>query len=114
MPQQFAGPEADERLAALDEELVYATIRLGRQIGSAAPEMDADATSDIHVLLQVRSKLYSYQVYSLAGQKVKLRQERYYVPDGGVPQLTRSPGYIKVANGKLARPQTRRSDQLPS
>jgi hypothetical protein len=85
-----------------DDELVYATIRLGRHIGSSEPELDADAASDIHVLVQIRSRLYSYQVYSFNNGKVKLRQERYYMPDGGVPSLKRFPGYIKVTNGKLA------------
>jgi len=85
-----------------DDEMVYATIRLGRQIASSKPEMDADGGSDIHLLLQVSARLYSYQVYSLARKRVKLRQERYYIPDNGVPRLTRSPGYIKVVNGKAA------------
>ncbi len=85
-----------------DDDLVYSTIRLGRQINSSEPEMDADATSDVHLLLQVASRLYSYQVYSLAGARVKLRQQSYYSPDGTVPHLSRSPGYIKVVNGRLA------------
>ena len=85
-----------------DDDLVYATIRLGRQIDSSEPEMDADATSDVHLLLQVAARLYSYQIYNMAGGRVKLRQQSYYSPDNAVPRLTRSPGYIKVVNGKLA------------
>jgi hypothetical protein len=85
-----------------DDNLVYATLRLGRQISSSEPEMDADAASDIHILIQVRSRLYSYAVYSIANGNVKLRQQRYYLPDGGVPHLTRAPGYIKVINAKQA------------
>ena len=85
-----------------DDNRVYATVRIGRQIRGSLPEMDADGSSDIHVLVQVSARLYSYQVYSLAGKRVKLRQERYYVPEGTFPRLSRSPGYIKVVNGRTA------------
>jgi hypothetical protein len=85
-----------------DDRFVYGTIRLGRQISSSEPEMDADATSDIHLLFQVASRLYCYRVYSLVGGRVRLRQESFYLPGNGVPRLSRSPGYITVANGRLA------------
>lgn len=101
----FAFQDADQGVYCLrveDDRRVYATLRVGRQIRGSMPELDADGSSDIHLLVQVSAKLYSYQVYSLAGKRVKLRQERYYVPEGTFPRLSRSPGYIKVVNGRVA------------
>lgn len=94
--------EAIYCLRVEDDRLVYGTIRLGRQISSSEPEMDADATSDVHVLLQVAARVYSYQVYSLTGGQVRLRQEKYYLPGEAVPRLSRSPGFITVVNGRPA------------
>ena len=48
------------------------------------------------------SRIYSYRVYNLTGGQVRLRQETFYLPGNGVPRLSRSPGYITVANGRLA------------
>jgi len=96
------GQESMYCLRVEDDNLVYGTIRLGRQISSSEPEMDADATSDVHLLFQVTSRFYAYQVYSLTGGRVRLRQESFYLPGNGVPRLSRSPGYITVANGRRA------------
>lgn len=97
-----AGQESIYCLQVEDDKLVYGTIRLGRQISSSEPELDADATSDLHLLFQVTSRIYSYRVYSLTGGRVRLRQETFYLPGNGVPRLSRSPGYITVANGRPA------------
>ncbi len=97
-----AGQESIYCLQVEDEKFVYGTIRLGRQISSSEPELDADATSDLHLLFQVTSRIYSYRVYSLTGGQVRLRQETFYLPGNGVPRLSRSPGYITVANGRPA------------
>ena len=37
-------------------------------------------------------------VYGLVGDVVKLRQQRYYKPSGGIPTLSRDPGYLKILN----------------
>jgi hypothetical protein len=85
-----------------DDKNVYATIRLGPQISGAPPQLDADASSDVHILFQSAPRLYSYSVYSIVGGDVRLRQQRYYVADNGIPRLTRAPGYLKVINGRPA------------
>ena len=85
-----------------DDKNVYATIRLGPQISGSPPQLDADASSDIHILFQSAPRLYSYSVYSILGGDVRLRQQRYYVAEGGIPKLTRAPGYLKVVNGRPA------------
>ena len=85
-----------------DESSVYGTFRLGPYILGGEPQLDADGTSAIHVLVQVSSRLYSYAVYSLIKGKVVLRMQRYYLPDNGTPQLSRSTGYLKILYARPA------------
>ncbi len=86
-----------------DDELVYGVFRLGPFMGSSVPQMDVDGSSAIHILIQVAPHLYSYSVYSMIGEVVKLRQQVYYVADGGYPQLSRSSGYLKVEHARVAQ-----------
>ena len=80
-----------------DDELVYGVFR------SSVPQMDVDGSSAIHILIQVGPHLYSYSVYSMIGEVVKLRQQVYYVADGGYPQLSRNSGYLKVEHARVAQ-----------
>ncbi len=86
-----------------DDELVYGVFRLGPFMGSSVPQMDVDGSSAIHILIQVAPHLYSYTVYSMIGEIVKLRQQVYYVADGGYPQLSRASGYLKVEHARVAQ-----------
>ena len=86
-----------------DDELVYGVFRLGPFMGGAVPQMDVDGSSAIHILIQVGPHLYSYSVYSMIGEIVKLRQQVYYVADGGYPQLSRASGYLKVEHARVAQ-----------
>jgi hypothetical protein len=72
-------------------------------MGSSVPQMDVDGSSAIHILIQVAPHLYSYSVYSMIGEIVKLRQQVYYVADGGYPQLSRASGYLKVEHARVAQ-----------
>ena len=85
-----------------DDSSVYGTFRLGPYILGGQPQLDADGTSAIHVLVQVSSRLYSYAVYSLIKGRAILRMQRYYMPDNGTPQLSRSTGYLKILYAKPA------------
>ncbi|MCK5801223.1 MAG: hypothetical protein KAI66_00255 [Lentisphaeria bacterium] len=85
-----------------DDRFVYDTIRLGPYIQNAKPEMDADSTSDIHILIMVRARLYSYSIYSVAGGAVKLRQQLYYASEPNIPHLSRKSGFLKVSGGRVA------------
>lgn len=85
-----------------DATSVYGTFRLGPYIIGGQPQLDADGTSAIHVLVQISSRLYSYAVYSLIKGKAILRMQRYYLPDNGTPQLSRSTGYLKILYAKPA------------
>jgi hypothetical protein len=86
-------------LRAETEDAVLGTVRLGPQIAGSQPQMDADAASDIHVLVQVQSRLFLYAVYGLTDTGIRLRQRRYYKPDEYGPRLTQAPGYLKVVGG---------------
>lgn len=79
-----------------DDKLVYGTFRIGPCITGSTPQLDADGASAIHVLVQVRPRLYCYSIYSIIQGVAKLRQQRYYKPDNGVPTLSRATGYLKV------------------
>lgn len=85
-----------------DDDKVYGTFRIGPYISGSRPQLDADGSSAIHVLVQVRPKLYSYAVYSVIGGEAKMRQQRYYVPENGVPTISRAPGYLKILYAKQA------------
>lgn len=86
-----------------DDDNVYGTFRIGPYISGSQPQMDADSSSAIHVLVQVRPRLYSYAIYSMVADEVKLRQQQYYVSETGIPTLSRDTGYLKVLYGRLAR-----------
>lgn len=86
-----------------NDDAVLGTVRLGAQISGAQPQMDADAASDIHVLVQIQSRLVLYAVYGLSEQGLRLRQRRYYKPDQYGPRLTQAPGYLKVVGGVPAQ-----------
>jgi len=85
-----------------DDKQVYGTVRVAPYISGTKPQMDADANSDIHILIQSRPRLYSYSVYTLANLVLRLRQERYYVGEPTAPRLTREPGFLKAVGGRLA------------
>ena len=85
-----------------DDERVYGTFRIGPYIQGSKPQRDADEASAIHVLIQIRPKIYKYAVYSVINGEAKIRIEKYYVPDVGVPTLSRSTGYLKVLYAKQA------------
>ena len=85
-----------------DENCVYGTFRVGPYIAGREPQLDADGASAIHVFIQVAPKLYSYAVYSIIGGEAKIRQQRYFVPDNGVPTLSRTTGYFKVLYARQA------------
>jgi hypothetical protein len=90
-------------LRAETEDAVLGTVRLGPQISGSQPQMDADAASDIHVLVQVQSRLVLYAVYGLSDTGIRMRQRRYYKPDEYGPRLTQAPGYLKVVGGSVAQ-----------
>jgi len=100
-------PDADEMLYCLraeDDENVYATIRLAPFIDGDAPMMDVDGTSTVHVLLQVRPRLYTYTLLNFVGRKLKLRQQRYYTlkDDKSAPYLQRQGDRVVLKGGRVA------------
>jgi hypothetical protein len=86
-----------------DDENVYGTFRIGPFIEGSTPQLDVDSTSSIHVLVQLRPRLYAYNVYAIIKGEAKLRQQRYYVPLEGTPTLSRVSGYLKILHARVAR-----------
>ncbi len=89
-------------LRAEDDENIYAVYRLGPYISGTRPQMDIDGSSSIHILIQVRPKLYSYLIFSFIGRNLNIRQQRYYAPVNGTPTLTRQTGYLRISNARVA------------
>ncbi|MDD3695007.1 MAG: hypothetical protein PHG44_03460 [Lentisphaeria bacterium] len=102
-------PDVSEKLYCLrveDDDNIYAVHRLGPYISGTPPQMDVDGSSSVHVLIQVRPRLYSYLIYSFMGRNLQLRQQRYYVPDGGTPSLSKQTGYLRVSHARPANEGT--------
>ncbi len=89
-------------LRAQDEENVYAVFRLGPYISGSKPQIEIDGSSSIHILIQVRPRLYSYLIYGFVERNLRLRQQRYYVPANGTPTLDRQTGFLRVAQARVA------------
>ncbi|MFA6928912.1 MAG: hypothetical protein WCT05_01190 [Lentisphaeria bacterium] len=89
-------------LRAEDDEQIYAVYRLGPYLSGTPAQMDIDGSSSVHILIQVRPKLYSYFIFSFIGRNLNLRQQRYYVPDGGTPTITKQTGYLRISYAKIA------------
>lgn len=91
-------------LRAEDEERVYGVFRLGSFIDGEKPQLELDDSSLIHILLQIRPRIYAYFVFHFDGQNLKMLQKRFYVSsDGAPPALSRETGYLHIEHGKLAR-----------
>ena len=92
-------------LRAEDESTVYAVFRLGSFIDGAAPQMELDDSSLVHILLQIRPRLYAYFIFGFEGRNMRLLQKRFYVSaDGAPPTLSRATGYLRIIHGRYARP----------
>jgi hypothetical protein len=83
-----------------DDKVVYTVQRLGLGASGVVPEIDVDARSHLHILMQVASRLFEYQVYTLEGER---KQRHVYVVEKSVPRLIRDPdvGRVMVAGGTL-------------
>ncbi|NLF94554.1 MAG: hypothetical protein GX564_11775 [Oligosphaeraceae bacterium] len=89
-------------LRAQDEENVYAVFRLGPYISGSKPQIEIDGSSSIHILIQVRPRLYSYLIYGFVERNLRLRQQRYYVPVDGTPTLDRQTGFLRIVQARVA------------
>ena len=99
--------DVDEDIYALraeDDINVYAVHRLGSFIDGEKPQMELDGDSLVHLLLQIRPRLYVYYIFGFEGRNLLLRQKRFFVSaDGAPPSLSRETGYLRVVHGQIAR-----------
>ncbi len=97
-----------------DDKFVYCLERLGAHTVGDRPQIQIDARSQIHILVQIRSRLFRYWVYSING---KLKQSADYRPSArSLPRLQRDPdiGRVMVIGGTLEVPGTDHELELPS
>lgn len=88
-----------------DDSNVYAVHRLGSYIDGEPPQMEVDDSRMVHLLLQIRPRLYAYYIFGFRGITVELRQKRFYISsDGAPPTLSRQTGYLRIEHGRLAKP----------
>ena len=86
-----------------DDENVYASYRLGDYIDGEKPQMELDGPNLVHLLLQLRPKLFVYYILAFDGYNLKMRQKRFYKSaDGLPPTLSRSTGYLRIEHARLA------------
>jgi len=99
--------DIDEDIYALraeDTENVYSTFRLGSFIDGEKPQVEIDGNSLVHILLQVRPRLFVYFVFGFRGRNMQLMQKRFYTSsDGAPPTLSKATGYFRIEHGRLAR-----------
>ena len=88
---------------AEDDENVYAVHRLGSFIEGQPPQMEIDDSRMIHLLLQIRPRLYAYFIFGFRERSVELLQKRFYMSsDGAPPSLSMATGYLRIEHGRLA------------
>lgn len=99
--------DIDEDIYALrveDTENVYSTFRLGSFIDGEKPQVEVDGNSLVHILLQVRPRLFVYFVFGFRGRNLQLLQKRFYTSaDGAPPTLSKATGYFRIEHGRVAR-----------
>ena len=99
--------DLDEDIYALraeDTENVYATYRLGSFIDGEKPQVEVDGNSLVHILLQIRPRLFVYFVFGFRGRNLQLLQKRFYTSaDGFPPTLSKATGYFRVEHARTAR-----------
>jgi hypothetical protein len=85
-----------------DEKRIYSVRRIGFELGQESFTCDVDMLSQIHILLPVSPKIFSYLVYDING---KLERREVYKRTKTIPTLIRDPqnGKVYVAGGEVAR-----------
>ena len=91
-------PDRTWCLRVEDDKHVYAVKRLAPYIQGDSPQMIFDGYM-LHILLQVRPKLYTYITYAMQGLKLSHPMQKYMVSSNGLPpMLDRSSGFVKLIN----------------
>lgn len=88
-----------------DERMVHAIIRMGPCLAYAPPNCQVDAISNVHILIRIRPRIFSYAVIDFNGKE---KQKIYYAADeaSGVPRLRYDGklGRVQVVGGRKAVP----------
>jgi len=85
-----------------DDDNVYASFRLGDYIDGEKPQMELDGPNLIHILLQLRPKLFVYYIMGFDGYNLKMRQKRFYKSSDGLPPTLSRAGYLHIEHARPA------------
>ena len=100
---RFADVEQDiYYLRVEDDENVYASFRLGDYIDGEKPQMELDGPNLVHILLQLRPKLFVYYIMGFDGYNLKMRQKRFYKSSDGLPPTLSRAGYLHIEHARPA------------
>ncbi|OVE77740.1 hypothetical protein BVX99_01800 [bacterium F16] len=102
-------------LRVSDDTYVYCTQRLSKHISGDLPDLQVDARSQIHIIIQVEAKTFKYWLFDIGGD---LKQTSLYRYDKrvGVPKLSRDPdiGRVMVFGGVRYVPEEDEELELPT
>jgi hypothetical protein len=84
-----------------DENYVYAVARLGVHLSGLKPQVQVDALSHIHTMVQEGPRQWNYRVFDIGGRQNTFRM---YIYNGTNPRLIYDPdlGRVMVSGGRLA------------
>ena len=92
------------RIQDKDAGVVYATVPLGRLVNGYAPDVQVDASSQLHILQMVAPKEY---LYTRLGPNAEMVGQQDYTDLKTRPHLKRIPdGDVSIAGGIEVLPQT--------
>jgi hypothetical protein len=83
-----------------DDNYVHAVARLGPHVTGLKPQIQIDARSHIHTLVQEGPRQWNYRVFDVGGHQ---QSYRMYIFDGSNPRLIYDPdlGRVMVSGGRL-------------
>ncbi len=99
----YNGADTVFNLVVEDEANIYAVRKVGFQTGSLVPVCEIDAFSNIHILNQVSTKIFSYLSFDYNG---KLLKREIYDRVGTMRFVRTKSAMIKVQGGVIADPNS--------
>lgn len=87
-----------------DDKRVYAVLRMGQRVSVDPPVCEIDARSNIHILLRLSARVYSYRVHDWDGRMLQSKLLATGEKEGP-PALVRDRerGLVRTLGGRVAR-----------
>ncbi|MFA7230393.1 MAG: hypothetical protein WC071_03910 [Victivallaceae bacterium] len=92
-------------LVVEDDKMIYATRRIGFELGEEKFTCDVDMLSQIHILLPISPAVFNYFIYDINGKQEKVE---VYKKTKTIPSMLRDPktGRVYVVGGEQAKEGT--------